>query len=136
MALIQCNICRQIVSDKAASCPHCGNAIVKPQYRVRYRDYIKSPIPDVLRPQSYMIYSILLGLASLILFTVWCLPFAIVSFIYANKVDDLWEKGDIDGAIFASHTAHKWYSIGLWVGVSSWLLFFFVMFFIFIGLID
>lgn len=136
MALMQCPVCCATVSDKATNCPHCGNAIVKPQYRVRYRDYIKSPIPDALRPKSYLIHSILLGLASLVLFTVWCLPFAVVSFIYANRVDDLWGEGDIDGAIYASHTAHKWYSIGLWVGISSWLLFFFVMFFVFIGLID
>lgn len=41
MALMQCPVCCATVSDKATNCPHCGNAIVKPQYRVRYRDYIK-----------------------------------------------------------------------------------------------
>ena len=124
MSLIQCDICGQTVSDKATTCPHCGNVLVKPQYkdRVRYRDYIKSPIPETLRPKSYLIHSILLGLSSLILFTIWCLPFAIVSFIYANKVDRLWENGDIDGAYYASRSAHKWYTIGWWIGILSWLL--------------
>ena len=62
MSLIQCDICGQTVSDKATTCPHCGNVLVKPQYkdRVRYRDYIKSPIPETLRPKSYLIHSILL----------------------------------------------------------------------------
>ena len=30
MALIKCNECGQMVSDKAESCPHCGNPIAKP----------------------------------------------------------------------------------------------------------
>ena len=124
------------MSDKASICPHCGNAIVKPQYRVRYRDYIKSPVPETLRPKSYMVHSILLGLASFILFTIWCLPFAIASFIYANKVDNLWNKGDIDGAVYASQSARKWYSIGLWLGIISWLLILFIVFCIIIAVAD
>lgn len=124
------------MSDKASICPHCGNAIVKPQYRVRYRDYIKSPVPETLRPKSYMVHSILLGLASFILFTIWGLPFAIASFIYANKVDNLWNKGDIDGAVYASQSARKWYSIGLWLGIISWLLILFIVFCIIIAVAD
>lgn len=124
------------MSDKASICPHCGNAIVKPQYRVRYRDYVKSPIPETLRPKSYMVHSILLGLASFILFTIWCLPFAIASFIYANKVDNLWNRGDIDGAVYASQSARKWYSIGLWLGIISWLLILFIVFCIIIAIAD
>lgn len=124
------------MSDKASICPHCGNAIVKPQYRVRYRDYVKSPIPETLRPKSYMVHSILLGLASFILFTIWGLPFAIASFIYANKVDNLWNRGDIDGAVYASQSARKWYSIGLWLGIISWLLILFIVFCIIIAIAD
>lgn len=124
------------MSDKASICPHCGNAIVKPQYRVRYRDYVKSPVPETLRPKSYMVHSILLGLASFILFTIWCLPFAIASFIYANKVDNLWNRGDIDGAVYASQSARKWYSIGLWLGIISWLLILFIVFCIIIAIAD
>ena len=136
MSLIQCPICHDTVSDKASICPHSGNAIVKPQYRVRYRDYVKSPIPETLRPKSYMVHSILLGLASFILFTIWCLPFAIASFIYANKVDNLWNRGDIDGAVYASQSARKWYSIGLWLGIISWLLILFIVFCIIIAIAD
>ena len=136
MSLIQCPICHDTVSDKASICPHRGNAIVKPQYRVRYRDYVKSPIPETLRPKSYMVHSILLGLASFILFTIWCLPFAIASFIYANKVDNLWNRGDIDGAVYASQSARKWYSIGLWLGIISWLLILFIVFCIIIAIAD
>lgn len=46
MSLFKCDICGQTVSDKATICPHCGNVLVKPQYkdRVRYRDYIKRDI--------------------------------------------------------------------------------------------
>lgn len=136
MALIQCPICHDTVSDRATICPHCGNAIVKPQYRVRYRDYVKSPVPEALRPKSYMVHSILLGLASFILFTIWCLPFAVASFIYANKVDNLWNRGDIDGAVYASQSARKWYLIGLWLGIVSWLIILFIVFCIIIAIAE
>lgn len=133
MALIQCQDCHQTISDKAVVCPHCGNIIVRP-YKVRYRDYVKSPISEALRPKSYMVHSVMLVIASFLLFTIWCLPFAIASFIYANKVDNLWETGDVDGAIYASRSAYRWFSIGLWIGVISWLVVIILILF-FVGLI-
>lgn len=122
MALIKCPKCYSVISDKAVNCPHCGNDMINDAYRIKARPYIKSPISETQRPKSWFVESLLLGLASLILFTIWCLPFAIASFYYALKVDNNWSIGDIDGAMIASEKAHKYYRIGLWVGIGLWLL--------------
>lgn len=133
MALIQCPVCHYNISDKAVKCPHCGNVSHSP-YQVKYKDYVKSPISETRHPHSYLTESLLLGLASLILFTIWSLPFAIASFIYANQVDSLWTQGDIDGSIHASFKARKYYKIGLWLGIITWLVAIFVILLLVVGL--
>ena len=128
MALIQCPYCSNQISDKAQRCPYCNNLIINPNSKIKYRDYIKSPISESLHPKSWMLESILLGLSSFLLFTIWCLPFAITSFIYANRVERLWESGDIEGAIHASEKAKKYFTIGAWIGIGLCLvLFLFIM---------
>lgn len=119
MALTTCPHCDANISDKATVCPYCRNPLF---YKVCYRDYVKSPIPEYHHPKSWLTESLLLGLASFIMITIWCLPFAITSFIYALRVDDLWRTGDIDGAIRASNNARHYYKIGLWLGIVSWLI--------------
>lgn len=90
-----------------------------------------TPMSETLRPKSYMVHSILLGVASIVFSIFWVLPFAIISFIHAIRVDNLWDRGNIDGAVHASQSARKWYSIGLRIGIVS----VFIVFIIFIFLI-
>lgn len=137
MALIQCPHCLNQISDKANKCPYCGGIMINPNSKIRYRNYIKSPISESHHPKSWMLESVLLGLASFLLFTIWCIPFAIASFVYANKVEKLWVLGDIDGAMYASEKAGKYFKIGLWLGIGLWILaLFFIMILIVISTID
>lgn len=82
----------------------------------------KRCLPENQKPKSWLTESILLTLASFILSTIWCLPFAVVALVYASKVDSLWTKGDFDGARDAALKARRNYKIGLWLGVGLWLL--------------
>ena len=119
--LIKCFKCQSRISDRAVSCPYCGVEISY-NYRTQYRAYIKSPISEKFHPKSWLLESLLLVLASVLLFTIWCLPFAVASCIYANRVEGLWKSGDIDGAILASEKAGKYYKIGLWIGIGTWVI--------------
>ena len=115
MSLTICKECGASISDTAQFCPQCGAALYP--YRTIVRDYVKSPVSESRHPDTYMAHAIFLGIASFLLFSIWCLPFAIACFVYANKVDSLWERGDIDGAYLASAKARHLYHIGLWVGI-------------------
>jgi len=66
------------------------------------------PIPN------YLVHAILVTLCC-------CLPFGIVSIIYATQVNTKRDTGDIAGAIEASNNAKKWAMIGAGVGVV-WLI--------------
>ena len=107
MSLVRCPVCRSTISDKAIICPHCGYTWKR---------------NAIHRPKSYLTESLLLVLASLLLFTIWCLPFAIVAFIYAMRVDNLWNKGEYENALYASQKANRMFKIGLWVGLFTWII--------------
>lgn len=81
--------------------------------------------PTVTRPsappKNWLVESILVTLLC-------CLPFGIVSIIYATKVDTLWSSGQFDAAEQASRDAGKWVRIGFFVGLVSIAFYFlFVM---------
>ncbi len=52
-----------------------------------------------------------------------CLPFGIVSIVYAAQVDVKWNLGDRAGAIESSKNAKKYMLIGIGVGVVFQLIF-------------
>lgn len=53
------------------------------------------------KPQNYLVWAILVTILC-------CLPFGIVSIVYASKVDGLYNSGDYIGAQNASNSAKKW----------------------------
>ncbi|MFL5386566.1 MAG: CD225/dispanin family protein [Longimicrobiaceae bacterium] len=63
---------------------------------------------------NYLVHAILVTLCC-------CLPFGIVSIIYATQVNAKRDAGDIAGAMEASNNAKKWAMIGAGVGVV-WLI--------------
>lgn len=107
MSLVICPVCHSTISDKALICPHCGYT---------WKGNV------IQRPKSYLTESLLLALASLLLFTIWCLPFAIAGFIYALRVDNLWNKGEYENAAYASRKANRMFKIGLWIGLFTWII--------------
>ena len=61
------------------------------------------------RPDNYMVWAILATLFC-------CLPFGIVSIIYAAKVSGLYDSGNYDGALNASRKAKQW---AIWSALSA-----------------
>ncbi len=95
MTLVRCRECGREVSDTATECPHCG---AKLQSGSQRRD--GEPMPE-----SYLIWGIVTTVCC-------CLPFGIVSIIYASKVEDYWRQGLQDMAYEAAAKAKKFAIIG------------------------
>lgn len=68
------------------------------------------------RPESNMLWAILSTLFC-------CLPFGIVSIIYASKVDGLYAAGDYEGAQKASDDAKKYAIIAAVAGIAVSVLY-------------
>ena len=66
------------------------------------------------RPDNYLVLAILCTLFC-------CLPFGIVSIIYAAKVDTLYNSGDYQGAQDASDNAKKYVEWGAVIGIVAGL---------------
>lgn len=63
------------------------------------------------------------NMAAAILCTLFLsLPFGILSWVFAAKVDKLWEEGDFNGAIESSKKSKTWFWVGLGVGLFSYLM--------------
>lgn len=64
------------------------------------------------KPSNYFVPAIL----SLIC---CCLPFGIVSVVYASQVDSKWDSGDRDGARKAAGSAKMWFWIAFGIGLTT-----------------
>lgn len=72
------------------------------------------------RPDSGLVWAILCTIMC-------CLPFGIVSIVYASKVDSLWNIGAYQEAYRAASTAKKW---ALWGAIIDfiWVLMIFIFY--------
>lgn len=77
--------------------------------------------PAGSKPPSYLVWSILATLFC-------CLPFGIVSIVFAARVDSKYNAGDYAGSLAASNNAKKWaivsavtsvVLIGLWLALAA-----------------
>lgn len=72
------------------------------------------------KPQNWL----WLGICTTIL---CCLPFGIVSIVYASKVDSCWGTGDYQGAVSNSEKAKMWGMIAAGVGLVVSVLYFLIL---------
>lgn len=73
-------------------------------------------------PKNYLIESILVTIFC-------CLPFGIVSIVFASQVNAKYDVGDYEGASKASEEAKKWVT---WAFASGFLIAFFYLIFMLI----
>jgi predicted secreted protein len=95
-----CTECGKGIHAKAEICPHCG---------------VRQLVPgaaSVGTIPNYLVQAILVTLFC-------CLPFGIVSIVYAAQVNGKEQAGDIAGARRASGLAKKW----VWAGFLCGLIF-------------
>lgn len=70
------------------------------------------PPTDNSKPSNYFVPAILSLLCC-------CLPFGIVSVVYASQVDSKWNSGDHDGARQAAGSAKMWFWIAFGLGLAA-----------------
>jgi hypothetical protein len=120
---VYCRNCGAQNDDNATYCVNCGNELRRvetpradmpppqqPRAQVSYPPpHAQAPVPNYLVPA--------------ILTTLFCcLPFGIVSIVYAAQVNGKLEAGDRAGAIESSRKAKMWAWISFGVGLV-WILF-------------
>ena len=96
-----CIRCGEQIPENSKFCINCGAPVnTEPTPEPSYAQ--QQPSRDMpLRPKNY--------LALAILTTIFCcLPFGIVSIVYAAKVDNYWNSGDYVNAEDASRKARGW----------------------------
>ena len=109
-----CTSCGTENDDGARFCKSCGKAIAEPapsagRFETEAGDGSVPGAPPAHIP-NYLVQAILV--------TVFCcLPFGIVSIVYAAQVNGKLEAGDIAGARQASANARTW----AWVSFGVWL---------------
>lgn len=108
-----CRNCGTENADNVPTCISCGATLTNP--------FQASSAPaggwmPSNKPENYLVQSILVTLCC-------CLPFGIVSIVYAARVDSLWRAGDFQGAVTASENAKKWSWIAFGLGLVANIIF-------------
>lgn len=78
------------------------------------------PVNTVGKPDTYL----WLGILTTIL---CCLPFGIVSIVFASKVDNCWSMGDYQGAAENSDKAKLWGLIAAGSGIAFGIIYFVIL---------
>lgn len=107
MPLVSCPDCGHQVADIAPACPNCG----RPHPGQPGFAGAAGPRPPAGPPvPNYLVQSILVTLCC-------CLPFGIVSIVYAAQVNSKLAAGDHAGAVAASQSAKTWCWVSFGVGL-------------------
>lgn len=86
-----------------------------PQYP-QYPQPEPEPEPPTSKPSSYLTMAILSTIFC-------CMPFGVVSIVYAAKVNSLWNNGDYDEAIEAAHKAKTWFWLSFSFGLLAFIIY-------------
>ena len=125
-----CSNCGTGLSPQASFCPECGTVV--PQAQVPSgRPPDPAPPPAEPPPQRVPRPSAPIApgthvpnyLVQAILVTIFCcLPFGIVSIVFAAQVNGKLGAGDYAGALEASQKAKTWAWVSFWVGLGITVL--------------
>jgi ribosomal protein S27E len=125
-------LCDTQWSGREINCPACQQALAVPSLgppvieapaatgpriaqepsgqRVKYYPKHNAGFGAATRPKTYLLEAIVATLLC-------CLPFGIVSIVYAAQVDSKFSAGDYQGAQRASDKAKTWYHVALISGL-------------------
>lgn len=71
-------------------------------------------------PPNYLVWAILTTIFC-------CLPFGIISIVYAAQVNSKWAAGDFTGAQVSSKNAKTWAWVSFAVGISGLIIYFILL---------
>lgn len=99
-----CRHCGTNNPDSANACVRCGLSLAGAAVPPRLQS-------GVGKPSNFLAPAILSTLCC-------CLPFGIVSIVYASQVDSKWTNGDTAGALDAAAKAKMWFWIAFGIGFT------------------
>ncbi len=102
-----CTECGKEIHAKAEICPHCG-------VRQALQGVGSAAVGTSI--SNYLVPAILVTLFC-------CLPFGIVSIVYAAQVNSKEQGGDYQGALQASRLAKRWVWASFWSGMVIFLFY-------------
>lgn len=112
-----CTQCGQPVPENSKFCVNCGAPVpTEPRPEPSYATQQPQPRTYTERPKSYLVWAILSTIFC-------CLPFGIVSIVFAAKVDNYWNAGDYVHAEDASRKAKSWMLAAVITGVVAGILY-------------
>lgn len=127
MPLVNCPDCGQPVADTSPTCPHCGRP--HPGGHAAQGGFgaepgagagFAPPPPPFAHPgeniPNYLVQAILVTLCC-------CMPFGVVSIIYAAQVNTKRDQGDVAGAWDASKKAKTWAWVAFGLGLLANVVF-------------
>ena len=142
-----CSKCGAFLDDSATFCPKCGTNVtpinaggggavppippVPPTTNAQTaqpQQPYTTQQPQMMPPDSNLVWGILTTILC-------CLPFGIVSIVYASKVNGLWAAGQFNEARAASKKAGSW---AMWSAISAvicWIVGILVWVFVFGGML-
>lgn len=80
-------------------------------------EQFNQPAGQNVPPPNYLVWAILTTILC-------CLPFGIVSIVYAAQVNSKWQTGDYEGAKISSKNARIWAWVSFIAGIAGVLIYF------------
>lgn len=125
-----CSNCGTSLSPQAGFCPQCGTATPQTQPPAvppppQVPPPVQPPRQQVPRPSAPFVAGTHVPnyLVQAILVTIFCcLPFGIVSIVFAAQVNGKLGAGDYAGALETSRKAKTWAWVSFWVGLAITVL--------------
>ena len=112
-----CTSCGTANDDGARFCKSCGKTMAEPGPGARG---LEPEHPGVTGPPArvpnYLVQAILVTIFC-------CLPFGIVSIVYAAQVNGKIARGDIEGGMRSSEQAKLWAWVSFGIGIAIYAIF-------------
>lgn len=114
-----CKNCGAELPEGAKFCTSCGREKTTGA-EAPYTDRMDTTCSK--RPNTYLALGILVTIFC-------CLPFGIVSIVYASKVDSCWNNGRKNEAMDNSRKAKNWALWGLFISLAGYLIYILLLLF-------
>lgn len=111
MPAMFCRNCGTELPDGSKFCTNCGCSLTENSPACTYPSHYRQD-----RPPTYLALAIIVTILC-------CMPFGIVSIVYASKTDSYMASGDIGQAWENSRKARNWSVAGIVISLLWWVIY-------------